>query len=102
MCSQTDVGVDIYPEIVDRGYRQHISRLLPICTGEVGSRCCRRPEAHQSTSVFDGFTCSRLAHIQDDTSLKQADILISEGVDVTRLTEAVDLSVVCVGVRGSR
>jgi len=40
-----------------------------------------------------------LARIQDDTSSKQADT-VSEGVDVTRLTEAVDLSVVCVGVRG--
>ena len=30
---------------------------------------------------------------------KQADT-VSEGVDVTRLTEAVNLSVVCVGVRG--
>jgi len=50
-------------------------------------------------SLYDGFTCSRLARIQDDTSSKQADT-ISEGVEVTRLTEAVDLSVVCVGVRG--
>ena len=40
--------------------------------------------------------------IQDDTSLKQADTLSATGVDVIRLTEAVDLSVVCVVVRGQR
>ena len=57
----------------------------------------KHTKAHQS--LYDGFTCSWLARIQDDTSSKQADT-ISEGVEVTRLTEAVDLSVVCVGVRG--
>ena len=25
LCSQTDVGVDMYPEIANRRYRQHIS-----------------------------------------------------------------------------
>jgi len=40
------------------------------------------------STPMHGFTCSRLARIQDDTSSKQADT-ISEGVGVTRLTEAV-------------
>ena len=87
---------------VPQGHEQKILAAhkycrMPILTGEVGIWCCRRPEAHQSSSVFDRFTFSRLARIARRHFIEASRHSVSQAVDITWLTEAVDLSV---GVRG--
>ena len=49
--------------------------VLPMRTGPAGITCWDRADAHQSTSVFEWFNCSRLAFVHWDTSSTQAETL---------------------------
>jgi len=61
MCSQTEVGVDMYPEVTNRGYRQHQS------TADTYWR--------SRDLLLSSTRSTPKARIQDDTSSKQVDTL---------------------------
>jgi len=49
------------------------SEVEPIARAEVDSRCPRRSVKHKSSSVFPGFSCSRLHLIQLATLLRHSE-----------------------------
>jgi len=76
VCLQTDVGVDMYPKVTNRGYWRHIStaecRYLLARSGSDAVVDQKHTKAVQS---LIGSPSAGWPALQDDTSSKQADTL---------------------------
>jgi len=83
-----DARVDYYAEIADGGNRQLVHGASSyIDVVGIWRMATARPACH-ITSVFDGFACTRLTLIHDNTSSAQVDILLGNYI---RRRHAVDI-----------